>query len=57
MNEYCSIGQAAKQLGLSITTLRRWEKQQKLIPAFRTFGNHRRYKLLDIIKLNQQKKR
>jgi len=55
MNEYCSIGQAAKQLGLSITTLRRWEQQQKLIPAFRTFGNHRRYKLLDIIKLNQQK--
>tara|TARA_B100000700_G_C15059630_1_gene864885 strand:+ start:5973 stop:6245 length:273 start_codon:yes stop_codon:yes gene_type:complete len=55
MNEYCSIGQAAKQLGLSITTLRRWEQQQKLIPAFRTFGNYRRYKLLDIIKLNQQK--
>jgi len=36
--------QAARYLGISLTTLRRWDREGRLI-AFRTVGNHRRYKL------------
>lgn len=40
---YLSIGRAAKVLGVSISTLRRWEKNNKLLPQFKTIGKHRRY--------------
>ncbi len=42
---HLSIGQAATLLGVSVTTLRRWEHENFLIPSFRTRGNHRRYLL------------
>ena len=48
MEEHVSIGKASKILGISISTLRRWELTGKLVSSFRTFGNHRRYKLSDI---------
>jgi predicted site-specific integrase-resolvase len=44
MNRLVGIGEAAKALGISISTLRRWEKEGKLIPE-RTIGNQRRYDL------------
>ncbi|MDD5272789.1 MAG: IS607 family transposase [Methylovulum sp.] len=44
MNRLLAIGEAAKVLGLSITTLRRWEKEGKLIPE-PTTSKHRRYDL------------
>ena len=44
-SHYVSIGQAAKIIGLSIPTLRRYEKLGKPDVDFRTFGNHRRYQL------------
>jgi putative resolvase len=50
-HQYLSIGQAAKYLGLSVPTLRRYEKSGKLIPCFRTFGFHRRYAIKNIRKL------
>lgn len=40
---YMSVGEAAEYLGVSVTTLRRWEKLGKFVPAHRTFGQHRRY--------------
>ena len=40
---YMSIGRFAELLGVSISTLRRWEKVGKLIPKLRTAGFHRRY--------------
>ena len=43
-----SIGQAARELGVSKETLRRWEKSEKIIVE-RTPKGHRRY---DISKLN-----
>ena len=43
MNEYISIGQAAKLIGISLSTMYRWEKLGKLRSTFRTFGQHRRY--------------
>lgn len=44
MDRYLAIGEAAKTLGVSITTLRRWELEGKLIPD-RTAGRQRRYDL------------
>jgi putative resolvase len=42
---HLSIGQTSSLLGVSITTLRRWETEGYLCPDFRTKGQHRRYKL------------
>jgi excisionase family DNA binding protein len=42
MNIYLSIGQAAKRLGVSIQTLRRWDTEGRL-KAERTPSGHRRY--------------
>jgi len=42
---YISVGAAAEILGVSISTLRRWEKEHVLIPSYRTIGGHRRYDL------------
>ena len=44
MNRYVAIGEASETLGVSITTLRRWEVEGKLIPE-RTAGRQRRYDL------------
>ena len=44
MERFVSIGEAAKALGVSITTLRRWEAEGRLIPE-RTAGRQRRYDL------------
>jgi len=48
--EHICIGEAALILGVSISTLRRWDKDGSLQPSYRTSGNHRRYKLDDILK-------
>jgi excisionase family DNA binding protein len=42
---HLSIGKAAALLGVSISTLRRWETEGYLSPAYRTAGGHRRYAL------------
>ena len=44
MGRLVSIGEASKALGVSITTLRRWEAEGKLV-AEHTAGGHRRYDL------------
>jgi putative resolvase len=44
MSRYVAIGEASEALGVSITTLRRWEVEGKLIPE-RTAGRQRRYDL------------
>ena len=43
-----SIGKVAKLIGVSISTLRRWESESHLIPDTRTAGGHRRYDLKSI---------
>lgn len=43
-----SIGQASVLIGVAISTLRRWEKEERFAPSFRTKGMHRRYRLSDI---------
>ena len=42
---YISVGQAAEVIGVSISTLRRWEYEESFKPDFRTKGGHRRYDL------------
>lgn len=39
------IGILAKELGVSIVTIRRWERLGKITLASRTLGNHRRFNL------------
>lgn len=40
-----SIGEAARYYGVSVPTMRRWDKNGRLKAYSRTFGNHRRYNL------------
>ena len=47
MSKYVSISVAAKTLGVSIQTLRRWDEEGTLV-ADRTPKNHRRYDLSKI---------
>lgn len=50
MARFVGIGEAARILGVSITTLRRWEASGKLV-AEHTVGGHRRY---DVTKLKPE---
>lgn len=45
-----SISKASNILGVSISTLRRWQTEGKLQPV-KTYGNHRRYRFDDLQKL------
>jgi len=45
--DWLSIGEAAKFLGVSRDTLRRWEKRGK-IKSYRTPGGRRRYTMYDL---------
>ena len=45
---HLSIGKAATLLGVSVSTLRRWESDGVCLPAFRTSGGHRRYDLAQL---------
>ena len=47
---YLSIGQSARLIGVSVSTIRSWEKKGRLLSAFRTPGGHRRFKLDSIHK-------
>lgn len=53
---HLSIGQAAILLGISITTLRRWEREGFFAPTYRTLGGHRRYALSALDNLFHQNK-
>ena len=44
---YVSAGKAAQMLGVSYSTLRRWDAEGKLV-AERTPANRRRYKVSDV---------
>ena len=48
MNKFLTIGEAAKLLGVSTQTLRRWERTGRIQPPERTSGGQRRYDLQSI---------
>ena len=56
MNKYISIKEASDVLGVSPQTLRRWDRQGKLVPSKRTQGNQRRYDLSQLVPLSQNKR-
>lgn len=45
MSRFVSIAEAAKALGVSPQTLRRWEREGKAVPTEKTAGGRRRYDL------------
>lgn len=47
-----SVGEAARQLGVSIDTLRRWERAGK-ITGVRTPTNHRRFPQSEIDRIKE----
>ena len=51
MKTVLSIGEAALILGVSISTLRRWDENEQFKAKFRTIGGQRRYSLNDILNL------
>jgi len=48
MDKFISIGEAAELAGVSVDTIRRWEKSGK-VKSERTDGNHRRYRRSDFV--------
>ena len=53
MSELLSIGQAARVLGVTIQTLRNWDRNGLLHPDERTKGGDRRYKLETLRRINR----
>jgi len=45
---YASISEAAGLLGISISTLRSWEREGKIKATYRTIGGHRRYLISEL---------
>jgi predicted site-specific integrase-resolvase len=48
MDKLLGVSEAAALLGVSGNTLRRWEREGRLVPDERTQGNQRRYRLSSI---------
>ena len=42
---YFSIGQASVALGVSVSTLRKWERSGRIVCSHRTIGGHRRFSI------------
>lgn len=53
LEDLVQIGEAAKIRGVSIDTLRRWERSGKL-KAEKTEGGHRCYRVADLLKVDNQ---
>jgi len=51
---FISISKAARIMGVSATTMRRWDKEKKLLPTFRTRGGHKQYKITTLLKETKQ---
>lgn len=49
--KWFTIGQAAKELGVSIRTMERWKQNGKLKPARNTKGQHGRYHKDQLVKI------
>jgi excisionase family DNA binding protein len=49
-DELISIGDAARQLGVSVETIRRWEHEGK-IAGTRTLGNQRRFTKAEVARV------
>lgn len=58
MKKFLSIGEVANEIGVSVPTLRRWDRKGLFKSDKRTFGNHRRYSLSSVFSfLGEKRKR
>ena len=51
---FVRISQVAQMVGVSPSTLRRWDKDKNLSACFRTIGGHRRYSLKKLLTFSKQ---
>lgn len=51
VDKLISVGEAAARVGVSVDTIKRWEKAGKLAQAQRTPTGHRRFRRADIERL------
>ena len=47
---FVNVGKAAKVLGVSVSTMRKWDNEKKLRAEFRTEGGHRRFSMKKLLK-------
>jgi excisionase family DNA binding protein len=52
--EVMTIGEAAKELGVSEMTLRRWHKAGKFVPHIHPISRYRLYKRSDVLRLRRR---
>jgi len=48
LSEYLTVRKAAAFLGVSVSTLRNWDKQRKLMPVRHPLNGYRLYQLADL---------
>jgi excisionase family DNA binding protein len=48
-DSWLSVGEAAKLLGVTKETLKRWEKDNRGVACVRTPAGHRRYRFSDVM--------
>lgn len=51
LNDYLTVRKAAQLLGVSVSTLRNWDRQGKLKPVRHPLNGYRLYQLGDLEKL------
>ena len=51
VDEFLSTAEAAELLGVHPSTVRNWAASGRLIPVYRTRGDHRRYRRGDVLAL------
>lgn len=56
LDDLLQIGDATILKGVSVNTLRRWEVDGKILPV-RTEGGHRRYRVSDLLKVENKELR
>ena len=52
---FVSVGKAAKVLGVSASTMRKWDNEEKLKAEFRTEGGHRHFSMENLLKRRRGK--
>jgi excisionase family DNA binding protein len=57
MSQLLTVQQAAEKLGVTVSTVHRYEARGLLRPHFRTLGGHRRYRLEDVLSIRDRNKK
>lgn len=52
-HSYLTIAEAASQLGVSVSTLRNWDRQGKLTPRRHPINGYRMYDRAEIVRLKR----